>query len=250
MRNSIRFAVVSLMFLSVTAGAGDKSSADHPLRVSMFSGAAEYKSDQTLSEFKRFLEQRYDAQCTLNVATNDRDLPGVEQLDTCDVILVFTRRLNVPPEQLARIKKYMESGKGVVGVRTASHAFQTWLEFDHEVLGGDYKGHATDKPARVSINPAAKDHPVLARVEPFTTSGKLYTNARPASDITILLTATTEDDTQPVAWVRTLPEHRDQRVFYTSLGVPADFRDENFRRMLANAVLWAGAKTNLNAPAR
>jgi type 1 glutamine amidotransferase len=134
----------------------------------------------------------------------------------------------------------MESGKGVVGIRTASHAFQTWLDFDHEVLGGDYKGHANDKTAQVSINLAAKDHPVLEGVEPFTTDGKLYTNAHPASDITVLLTAKSQDNRQPVAWVRTRPDHHDQRVFYTSLGVPEDFQNENFRRLVANAILWTG----------
>ena len=217
--------------------------ADRPLKVSMFSGAAEYKSDQTLADLKKYLERNYSVQCTLNIATNGRDLPGVDQLDTCDVVVVFTRRLNAPPDQLARIKKYMDSGKGVIGIRTASHAFQTWLEFDHEVLGGDYKGHANDKQAHVSINPAAKDHPVLSGVEPFTTDGKLYTNAHPASDITVLLTAKSADNSQPVAWVRTRPEHHDQRVFYTSLGVPEDFQNENFRRLVANAILWTGHRS-------
>jgi type 1 glutamine amidotransferase len=177
------------------------------------------------------------------VATDDRDLPGIDQLETCEVMVVFTRRLNVPPDQLARIRKYMESGKGVVGIRTASHAFQTWLEFDHEVLGGDYKGHATDKPAKLSINPRARDHVVLKGVEPFATNGKLYSNAHPAGDITVLLTARTDDNSQPVAWVRTRPEHQDQRVFYTSLGVEADFENENFCRLVANAVLWTAHRS-------
>lgn len=214
-----------------------------PLKVSMFSGAAEYKSDQTLAQLKQYLEKHDAVQCTLNVATNDRDLPGIGQLDSCDVMIVFTRRLNLPPDEVARIRKYMESGKGVVGIRTASHAFQTWLDFDHEVLGGDYKGHATDKPARVSINPAAGDHPVLEGVGPFATPGKLYTNAHPASDVLVLLTARTEDNNQPVAWVRTRAAHHDQRVFYTSLGVPEDFANEDFRRLVANAVLWTGRRS-------
>ena len=33
-------------------------------------------------------------------------------------------------------------------------------------------------------------------------------------------------------------DYNSGRVFYTSLGVPEDFQDENFRRLLTNAVFW------------
>jgi len=235
-------AFVVGLLMSSARGADRQAQAERPLRVAMYSGAAEYKSDQTLAQFKEWLEKNDGAQCTLNLAVDDQDLPGLDQLQMCDVAVIFTRRIKLPPEKLAKVKKYMDEGKPVVGIRTASHAFQTWLEFDHEVLGGDYTGHATDKLARVKVNPAAKDHPVLAGVQPFTTNGKLYTNAHPASDITVLLTATTDDNAQPVAWVRTRADHHDQRVFYTSLGTPEDFQNENFRRLLTNAVFWAAGR--------
>jgi type 1 glutamine amidotransferase len=38
-----------------------------------------------------------------------------------------------------------------------------------------------------------------------------------------------------VAWVR---EVAGRRIFYTSLGHPDDFRDENFLRLLLNALEW------------
>ena len=56
----------------------------------------------------------------------------------------------------------------------------------------------------------------------------------------MLLTATTDDKTQPVAWVR---EPNGGRVFYTSLGVPADFQKNPFLTLLANAILWAAKAT-------
>src|SRR5947209_7374918 len=165
------------LLMSSARGADRSADAERQLRVAMYSGAAEYKSDQTLAQLKKSLEKNGGAQCTLNLAIDDQDLPGLDQLETCDVAVIFTRRLKLPPEKLAKVKKYMDEGKPVVGIRTASHAFETWLEFDHEVLGGDYTGHATDKLARVGINPDAKDHRVLRGVQPFTTTGKLYINA-------------------------------------------------------------------------
>ena len=71
----------------------------------------------------------------------DKDIPGLDELETCDVAVFFTRRLKIDGEQLDRIKKYATSGKPIVAIRTASHGFQNWLDMDKEVFGGDYKGH-------------------------------------------------------------------------------------------------------------
>ena len=73
------------------------------------------------------------------------ELPGLEALDTCDVAVFFTRRLMIDGEDLARVKKYCESGRPIVAIRTASHGFQNWLEFDKLVLGGNYRGHYGNK---------------------------------------------------------------------------------------------------------
>jgi hypothetical protein len=32
--------------------------------------------------------------------------------------------------------------------------------------------------------------------------------------------------------------HNGGRIVYTSLGVPEDFKDDNFRRLLMNALFW------------
>jgi type 1 glutamine amidotransferase len=43
-------------------------------------------------------------------------------------------------------------------------------------------------------------------------------------------------DTQPVTLTH-VPHGG--RIVYTSLGVPEDFKNEDFRRLLINALLWA-----------
>jgi type 1 glutamine amidotransferase len=243
---SSHVAVLLICLASVAAPAFADEANHSRLKVSMFSGAAEYQSDESLPKLKDYLEKRFDATCIVNDVKDIHDLPGVDQLDSCDVIVIFTRRVELPPEQLAKVKRYMDAGKPVVGIRTASHAFQTWLAFDKEVLGGDYHNHVKDdKPAQIALAGNAKDHPVLAGIEPFTTNGKLYKNPQIAKDDTVLLRATTDETTEPVAWVRVRPDHHDQRVFYTSLGVPADFENENFRRLLANAIFWTAGRTSV-----
>ena len=62
------------------------------------------------------------------------------------------------------------AGKPVVGVRTASHSFQNWLEFDKLVLGCNYGRHyGTGKDGiKTTITPASKEatnHPILRGID-------------------------------------------------------------------------------------
>jgi type 1 glutamine amidotransferase len=137
---------------------------------------------------------------------------------------------------LERVKRYCRRGGPIVALRTASHAFQNWLELDKEVLGGDYRGHYGNKETpQIAIVAAAKDHPILRGFKPYTSAGSLYKNPKIAADTTVLLTGTIPEHTEPVAWTRA---HRGGRVFYTSLGHPEDFRQLGFLRLLVNAVFW------------
>jgi putative membrane-bound dehydrogenase-like protein len=209
------------------------------LKVLLISGSFEYKSDDSLAAFQKYLEASYPIECMRAFAKSDKDkeLAGLEQLDKCDVAVFFTRRLQIEGESLDRIKKYVESKKPIVGIRTASHGFQNWLEFDKLILGGDYKSHfGQNIECAITLEPKAKDHPVLKGVSEFKTKGGLYKNANVASDVTVLLRGTIAEGTEPVAWVR---EKDGRRVFYTSLGTPDDFKDPNFIRLVVNGLAWA-----------
>jgi len=219
-----------------------KSPAERPLRLFILSGAKEYEANASCAALAERLRRRYGTRVT-QVRSTDKAtrLPSLEGLDEADVLLVFLRRNTLPPDQLRTIQRWCEAGRPVVGVRTASHAFQNWLAFDREVLGGNYQGHYGSGPvARVRLVPEARGHPVLAGVEPFDSPYSLYKNTPIAKDATLLATATAGGRTEPVAWVRV---HRGGRVFYTSLGGPKDFENPNFVRMLVNAVFWAAGQT-------
>ena len=216
--------------------AADVEPREKPLEVCLVSGSLEYHSDETLPLLQKHLEEKHNVRCTRAFMKSEKDLPGLENLEHCDCMVLFTRRLTLPEDQLERVKRYCQRGGPVIGLRTASHAFQNWLALDKEVWGGDYQGHYgnKDKPA-IKVRPEAKDHPILARFEPFVSSGSLYKNPQLASDTTVLLTGTIPGHTEPVAWTRF---NRGGRVFYTSLGHPDDFQQPAFLRLLTNALSW------------
>jgi len=213
-----------------------------PLSVCLVSGSLEYHSDESLSAFQPYLEKHYAVRCTRAFIKTEEDLPGLENLDTCDCALLFTRRLRISGEQLDRVKRYCLSGRPIVGLRTASHGFQNWLALDKEVFGGDYQGHyGNERKPEIRLVAASKSHPILEGFEPYVSHGSLYKNPRLAPDVTILLTGTTAGHTEPVAWTRA---HQGGRVFYTSLGHPDDFGNPGFLRLVANALFWTSSRAD------
>ena len=210
------------------------------LRVCLVSGAPESRSDQALAAFQEYLEGRFSVRCRRAFCTAEDGLPGMENLATSDCMLLFARRMTIGGEPLARIREYCGRGGAIVVVRAGGHALQNWPEFDREVLGADCHGDYGN-PEQPEVNPvaAAGDHPVLEGVEPFTSAGSLVRSANLAADATVLLTGTIPGHTEPVAWTR---PYRGGRVFCTSLGELADFRQESFRRLLANAVHWTARR--------
>lgn len=205
------------------------------------SGEYEYKSKETLPVFARELAKKYDVKTVMLARPEDpkrETIPGLEALDKADLVVLFIRRMTLPETELQKFKKYVESGKPVVGIRTASHSFQNWKEFDRDVLGGNYHNHHGNKlKTTVSLVPETAGHPILRGVTGFISDGSLYRNTPLREGTTMLLRGKVEGfPPEPVAWTHT---RNGARVFYTSLGHPNDFKEESFVNLLENGISWA-----------
>lgn len=229
---------------------------DKPKHIAMIIGENEYHTWETLPEFaQRELGWRGYKISAVVAPTNDADgnFQNWEALRTADVILVSARRRQPPAEMMTLIRQHLASGKPLVGIRTASHAFEvrgkkeitptTWPDFDTDILGGDYQDHYSTGPGKMTLVhgvAASSKHPILNGVNPeIRSTTHLYRSRNLAGTVTTLLTGVTEDgksEVEPVAWVNTA---ENRRVFYTSLGGPTDFENPDFRRLLRNAILWA-----------
>lgn len=240
MCDSMRLSRIIVSVFAVAMFAGS-AIAEPPLRVHALSGSVEYKSDESLGLWRDRLVKERGVVWTMSSAPDRAEtVEGLEHMATADVLVVFCRRWELRGDQAALIRAWIDSGKPIVGIRTASHGFQFFQEFDHAVLGGDYSGHGPGGvPVRVGIEPAASAHPVIAGVAGWERIEKLYHNRNPAADITVLLSSVTAGQEEPLAWVRTSDG---RRVFYTSMGLPEDFRNEYFLRLLDNALFWAAGR--------
>lgn len=210
-----------------------------PPTIVLVSGEDEYKSAETLPPFAQFLETNYQFKTVFLRRTPRPDrIDGLDALERADLLILYARRMTLPEEQLKKFQAYFDSGKPVVGLRTASHAFQNWLVFDAQVLGGNYKNHyGKDLLPKVTVVPSAENHSILRGLpDTFPSYGSLYRNTPLQTNTTLLLTASIPNHTEPVAWTH---NYKGARIFYTSLGHPKDFEEVAFRRLLVNAIHWA-----------
>ncbi|MCE2402949.1 ThuA domain-containing protein [Candidatus Poribacteria bacterium] len=204
------------------------------LNLCMLSGSFEYDSETSLTIFKTFVEKNYPIQANLIVYESEDDNPSLAALDDADALLIFTRRLNTEGKSLRQFQAYCEQGRPLVGIRTASHAYQNWLEFDKVVLGGDYQGHYGHGPT-VRLETVVPEHPILNSIPEFESYGSLYKNPSLRDDTSVLMMGHTDEHSEPVAWTRL---HNGGRICYTSLGHQKDFELEPFLRFLAQSILW------------
>jgi type 1 glutamine amidotransferase len=187
--------------------------------------------------------------------------PGlVAALNDADLLVLFARRCTLPKDQLDAVRAHLAAGKPLLGIRTANHAFlplatepvkdpklAIWPEFTPEVLGGQNTGYETKgMPYRVTLHPGAPaDSPLLTGVNPAAITGDiaLYKVLPLTADTTPLLlgTAPGQSPAQPIAWTRLYGKNM-ARIFYTSLGAPADMPQPDVRRLLLNAVAWTLGK--------
>jgi type 1 glutamine amidotransferase len=74
----------------------------------------------------------------------------------------------------------------------------------------------------------------------FELNDEIYWGFRTSADVTPLITTTHPKSGKPLAWART--EGR-SRVAYIQLGHgPNAFKNENFRKLVGNAIGWAGKR--------
>ena len=231
-------------FVLVASLFGIAQAAEKPtLAIHMISGAREYKSEECIKTLKKILEEKYRVSITASWAHDGaKELGGIEHLPKADLLVVYARRMKLSQRHMAIVRKHWESGKPIVGIRTASHAFSREENeiFDRKVMGGNYQGHFGSEPVKVRAVDKGRDHPVLKGVGAIE-SKRLYKTGPLAEHAVLLQNGTIEakKTTHAVTWVH---EYKGGRTFYTSLGVPNDFTDDDFLRMIVNAVFWTSKR--------
>jgi type 1 glutamine amidotransferase len=219
--------------------------------VVLVSGDEEYRSEEMLPALARILGNRHGFSCTTLFAIDPKDgtinpnvqtnIPGLEALKDADLLVLFTRFRNLPDEQMKYLVDYIESGRPIVGIRTATHAFQPGKDssyakyhwqgkekgyeqgFGKQVLGETWVAHHGNhmkEGTRGIVAKGQESHPILKGIKDgdiFGTSDVYRVNLPLPGDCVPLVfgqvTATLEpsspavagkknDPMMPVAWTK------------------------------------------------
>ena len=220
----------------------------------------EYDSHRTLSAFAhRHLGQSFRVVEHHVAADDPNSIPGLTRLADADVLILSARRRGLRPAEMAALKAFLAAGKPVIGIRTASHAWEpkeaidgreTWGEFDREVFGIEYSGHfGNELRSTVTVAAGAVGDQLLAGIPAegsIEQTGSLYLVA-PVSEKTRVLAVgeVPGKPTQPVLTDFIRPDGG--RSIYTSIGHAEDLAKPEVVRVLVNAVHVAAG---LEPPAR
>ena len=244
-RGLIRLAVALCVGVVVNLG----TAADRP-HVVLISGEYEYSSMITLPALAAYLEENHGFKTTYLQREGGENIDGLEALESADLAVLMIRRMTLPKQQLGRIRSYVEKGGPIVGLRTTSHAFENWKEWDNQVLGGNYHGHhGNSLIATAHVPKMARNHAIMQGVKgKFVTGGSLYETVPLAEGATLLLNGTVKGEKpEPMAWTH---EYGGARVFYSSLGDAKDFAKQPFMQMLVRGIHWAMDRSQPSRPAK
>ncbi|MHB1037183.1 MAG: ThuA domain-containing protein [Pirellulales bacterium] len=246
-------------------------------------GDEEYRSEESMPQLAKILAVRHGFTCTVLFAINKTDgtidpktvdnIPGLEALDSADLMVLFTRFRELPDEQMKHIIDYTNSGKPIIALRTATHPFNYVQHKDspyakysfqsreysggygRQVLGETWINHYgvhQQESTRGLVADGMEKSPLVRGVDDIWGPSDVYALTTLAGDCKPVImgevlsgmkpTDKPNPDKKrvPVAWIKTFTgsQGKASRVFTTTMGHSGDLESEGFRRLLVNACYW------------
>jgi hypothetical protein len=239
-------------------------------QIVLVSGDEEYRSEEFLPLLGKILAKHHGFTCMVLFAVdpaggtinpnNTGNIPGLESLDKADLMIISTRFRDLPDEQMAHIDRYVKAGKPIIGIRTATHAFnipegkayakysfdsKTWDGgFGRQILGEtwiNHHGNHGSQSTRAAIAPGEENNPIVrgcgdiwGPTDVYEVRLPLPGDSRPVLLGKVLAGMSPTDEPVsgkqnepllPVAWTKTYQGDGGKvgRVFTTTMGAGKDF---------------------------
>lgn len=249
----------------------------------------EYRSEQSMPMMAGILSKHHGFHCTVLFAVNEdglvdptmpvypkkgkeaefksHSIPGLKHLQSADLVIFFPRLLTLPAEQQALIVDYLDSGKPIMGLRTANHGFRRPLPYRidgrqvrfGDLLGGSFRGHHGNwhrDSTRGDLLESMQEHPILKGVKDIWGPSDVYRTFKEGESLPENCTALVygqpligreqggasnpKKAPLPVAWFKTWKTSagRSARVFQSTMGSGKDLENPGLRRLIINAAYW------------
>jgi uncharacterized protein len=182
-------------------------------------------------------------------ATEDTSEFSNENLKRYAAVMFYTTgELPMSASEKTALLDFVRSGRGFLGVHSATDTFYTWTDY-LDLIGGYFNGHPWHQT--VTIEVADPSDPLVAFLgHSLQVEDEIYQISDfdyRGSHVLLRLDPGSVDLSKPgvhqrfygwpLAWTRSYGEGR---VFYTALGHEASvWQDARYQRMLTNAILWS-----------
>jgi len=180
--------------------------------------------------------------------TEDCSLLSRQELEKYDAVVFYTTgELPISDDQKVAFLDFIKSGKGFIGIHSATDTFYKWPEYG-ELIGAYFDGHPWHQDVTIKVednhNPATRHLEKSFRIKDEIYQMRNFSRSR--VNVLMSLDTTSVDLTLPtvhrtdkdfaLAWCR---EYGKGRVFYTALGHRAEvWQDERFQKHLLGALRW------------
>lgn len=231
---TVVFALLILTFLS---GCGKNSkqnflSSSDPRRVEILVLGHESEHHNSEKLMMYLQTPLFQKGINLTYTTDVNDLNSVT-LNNYDGLMIYANHESITPEQEEALKSYVQSGKALIPIHSASFCFQN-SDWFIEAVGGQFSTHGTGDFTATIVD---KAHPVMNGIEEFETWDETYVHAKVNPDMHVLMERVEGEKREPYTWVR---EEGDGRVFYTAYGHDEKtWAKDEFQQLVANGILWA-----------
>lgn len=253
-------------------------------KIVFIAAEASYRSELSMPLMARILA-RHGFHCTILFAIDPEtgaidprvkdNIPGLEALDSADLLVAFLRWRELPDDQMKHIVDYTESGRPIIGIRNATHPFRypnrpdsPYAKFGSDsqdptggwgrhVLGETWVSHYGKnlvESTRCDVINFAASHPIFRGTrrsfwvpdDVYGISEQLEGDSEPLLLGQPLAGWSADDEPVadkaplPIAWTKsyTGAAGKAARTFTTTMGHGDAFKVDDFRRMLANACYW------------
>ena len=238
-KNLVFIIAVGTLLLASVAGADTCTKSELPeaerMKVLFEVGGADFHDPVNLPPIvEKLLEATGRFAVTI---TEDRDQFKPDNISNYDLVVIYTTGGELSKEQEQGLIEFVECGKGLVGIHSATDSFKNSDAY-WKLLGGQFTGHGA---GTFGVKITGKSHCIVKGMSNFEITDETYSHKfHPESQMIVLMRR--EEDGEPSTWVQYYGEGR---VFTTGLGhgKPA-WENPVFQEMIVRASLWATGEAN------
>ena len=283
----LAFAIASIWVAAVSVTADQwvtyepKSGTANGKHIVFLSGDEEYRSEESLPQMGKILSQRHGFKCTVLFSqgvdgtidpNNQTNIPGMNLLDSADLVVNQFRFRELPDGDMKHFVDYLNSGKPMMVLRTATHAFHytrnmnsPYARYGFAAPGGGFGGMAVGESwtyhhgdhgheaTRGIIDGKNRSHPILSGVtDVFGLTDVYGVNPDFPNDCVVLMhgqvlkgmnagdAPNLSKAIMPLVWLRnyTSDTGKTSKILCSTIGAAIDLKSEDLRRLFVNSAYY------------